>query len=157
MTNTIQLKITGYKETHDKIQQVVRDMHGEPLLNATRQAVLLCVASAKMKAPVDTGRLRADITGEVRAGGLLGKDIQGVIGNQVFYAPYVHEGTRPHFPPLSALEVWATRHGTSARVVALAIARRGTKARPYLTDAIVENEQKIVQIFENAVNQVVNK
>ena len=42
---------------------------------------------AKQNAPVDTGRLRADIKAKVNK-----KELNGIIWNDVEYAVYVHEG-----------------------------------------------------------------
>ncbi len=48
---------------------------------------------AKQLAPVDTGRLRSSITWRITlgAGGL-----NAIVGTNVAYAVFVHEGTRPH-------------------------------------------------------------
>lgn len=89
---------------------------------------------AKDLAPVDEGRLRADTRAE------LGRDAKGLvcrIGTTVEYALPVHEGSRPHWPPPGALDRWARMHGMSSGfLVARAISRRGTKARPFLRDAL---------------------
>ncbi len=79
----------------------------------------------KAETPVDTGRLRASVTDEVREGS---GEIVGVVGSNVDYAPYVENGTAPHWPPVAALEKWGNRHGIPAFLVARAIAKNGTKA-----------------------------
>jgi len=53
-------------------------------LNETMSKIL---TRAKQNAPVDTGRLRADIKAKVKK-----KELNGVIWNDVKYAIYVHEG-----------------------------------------------------------------
>lgn len=80
----------------------------------------------KVETPVDTGRLRAGTTTEIRH---QGGDIVGVVGNNASYALFVEEGTRPHFPPPAALAGWAKRVGANPFAVARAIAKKGTKAR----------------------------
>lgn len=58
------------------------------------------------------------------------------------YASFVEYGTRPHFPPVDALRDWAARVLGDERlafVVARAIARRGTYAKPFLGPAITAN------------------
>lgn len=84
--------------------------------------------------PVDTGRLRSSLRWS------MAKDAHGlaaIVGTDVNYAIYVHEGTRPHFPPPKALRVWAGRHGfDSPYPVCFAIAARGTRPRPFLRDAL---------------------
>lgn len=58
------------------------------------------------------------------------------VGPEAPYGAHVEYGTRPHFPPLDALERWARRHGfDSAWPIAKAISERGTPARPYLFPA----------------------
>lgn len=47
------------------------------------------------------------------------------------YAAAIEYGSKPHWPPISALEGWAERHGIPAYLVARKIAREGTEARPY--------------------------
>lgn len=80
----------------------------------------------KVETPVDTGRLRAGMTDEVRDSG---NEIIGVVGNVVEYAPFVENGSSPHFPPPAALAKWAKRHGNIPPfLVARSIARNGTKA-----------------------------
>ena len=153
---TFSADIQGLRETAEKMEQPVRDLRGEPLLQGMRDATLLVQGTARTLAPVDTGRLRASIMPEVRSDPLTGS-ITGVVGSNVDYAPYVELGTKPHFPPLAALEVWAARHGTTARAVAMAIARRGTKAVKYLQNAVEQNESKIVALIGDAVSKIVEQ
>ena len=58
----IDVEIKGLEETQRAMEQIVRDLRGEPFLSGMRRATLLVQRSAKQKAPVDTGRLRASIT-----------------------------------------------------------------------------------------------
>lgn len=50
------------------------------------------------------------------------------------YAIYVEEGTKPHFPPIKAIQGWADRHGIPAYAVALKISREGTEPRHIFRD-----------------------
>lgn len=150
----IDYEVRGLIETQRKMEQVVRDLHGAPMLDAMRSAVLLVDRDAKKGAPVDTGRLRASITPEVRT---QGNDVLGVVGSNVEYAPFVELGTKPHWPPISALEVWARRHGTSAFVVARAVARHGTKPKKYLQNAFIKNAVAIQRKIGDGVAGIVNK
>jgi len=86
MPTDIQIEIKGLKEAQKKVEQVIRDLDGDGLLNAMRKATLLVQRDAKRLSPVKTGRLRASITPEIRtsAGG---KRIMGVVGSNVVYAP----------------------------------------------------------------------
>lgn len=90
-------------------------------------------ARARRLCPVDEGRLRSSI----QVG--FGNDSRGhfvKVGTDVSYAIYVHEGTRPHWPPVLALGGWAQRHNIAAFLVARAVARHGTRAHPFLRDAL---------------------
>lgn len=147
-------EINGLLEAQQKLEQVAADLYGAPMLDAMRQSAMLVTNDAKVFAPVDTGRLRSSITPEVRSEG---RSVLGVVGSNVHYAPYQETGTRPHWPPIGALETWARRHGTSAFLVARAIARRGTKGKRYLQRAFDKNADRIRQMIGKAVSEIVSK
>ncbi len=151
------VEVRGLVEAQQKLEQVMSDLHGEEFLNAMRDGVLLVSRDAKTLAPVDTGRLRASITPEIRRSGTAGKDVTGVVGSNVKYAAAMELGSRPHWPPISALEVWAKRHGVSPYLVARAIARRGTKARRFLQTAFEQNEDRIIKLIGDGVAKIVAK
>lgn len=151
---TIDIEVKGLKELQRKTEQMASDLHGAPILDAMRDSVLIIQRGAKQNAPVDTGRLRASITPNVTTSG---DDIEGVVGSNVVYAPYMEFGTRPHFPPIGAMEPWASRHGTVGFLVARAISKHGTKPRRFMQMAFETNQGWIVKRFERAVNQVVEK
>jgi len=146
--------VKGLVETQRKLEQTIADLRGDAFLQGMRDATLMVSRSAKERAPVDTGRLRATITPEIRREG---NTTLGVVGSNVKYAAAVELGSKPHFPPLAALENWARRHGTTAYVVARAIARRGTKAKRFLQGAFDENKDAIVRKLGDVVGRIVNK
>jgi hypothetical protein len=47
------------------------------------------------------------------------------------YAVPLDQGSKPHFPPIEALQGWADRHGVPVWAVARKIAKKGTKARRF--------------------------
>lgn len=156
----IQYDVQGAKEARDEMEAMAERLHGRPITMAMRRAALLIERDAKRFAPVDTGRLRSSITHTVRSAGLFtGATIQGVIGTNVVYAPHLEFGTgvfagrpRHRMPPVSALEGWARRHGTSAFVVALSIARRGgLKPHEYFKRSVDKNTQKVIDIIGDGV------
>jgi len=53
----------------------------------------------------------------------------------VLYAIYVEKGTRPHFPPVEAIRRGMKVSAEHAWAIARSIARKGTKAYPYLRPA----------------------
>lgn len=86
----VNAEVRGLKETQKQLERTVRELQGSPMLQAMRDATMLITAEAKRNAPVDTGRLRASITPEVR----LGNPIEGIVGSNVEYAPYQELGTK---------------------------------------------------------------
>lgn len=156
----ISAEIKGLKETQKALEQAVKDLRGTPIVNAMRDSTLLVTRDAKSnlvgyQSPsiggVNTGRLRASITPEVRSES---DTVIGVIGSNVTYAPFVEFDTRPHWPPIAALKVWAERHHANAFLVARAISRRGTIGKHYLQKAFDANKSKIEARFNKVVEQI---
>lgn len=152
------LESRGEIEARNKLHQTIADLHGRPFLATMTTAALLVEGSGKRKAPVDTGRLRGSIGHEIRTTRtLFGMDVTGVVGTNVIYAAAVEFGSKPHWVPLSALEVWAKRHHMEAQVLQRVIARKGTKAHPYLRPAYQENRARVVAIIGQGVSAIVRK
>ena len=151
---SVDVEVKGLIELQRKMEQMVKDVHGEPILNAMRDSTLQLQRDARIFAPVDTGRLRASIIPTIRS---TPASVEGVIGTNVEYAPYMEFGTRPHFPPITALQIWADRHGVSAFLVARAISRRGLVGRRYMQKSFEKNRSAIERRFERAIAEIVNK
>ena len=154
MPDLIRAEIRGLKETQAKMTQVVKDLQGPPMVNGMRQATLIVLADAKRLAPVDTGRLRASITPEVRQQSNV---VQGIVGSNVMYAPFVETGTRPHWPPQGALATWARRHGMTEALIRFIIGTRGTRKHPYLQPALEKNVDRIFKLIGATVGRIVTK
>ena len=144
----IDVEIKGLRETQRRMEQLIRDLHGVPYLNAMRRATLIVQRAAKIKAPVDTGRLRASITPEVRTH--MRTSVQGVVGSNVKYAPFRELGTRPHFVPAEYIGKWAERHDLGYRGLYVS-----GEATPFLEPALRENERKIIALLERVVSKIV--
>ena len=145
--SSVSIEVKGLRETQAEMERIVRDLHGEPYLNAMRRATLLVQRGAKERAPVDTGRLRASITPEIRA---LGSHIEGVVGSNVKYAPFVELGTKPHFVPQQYIGRWARRHGLGDRGLFVS-----GRAQPFLEPAFEENAEQIVRLLGDVVGRIV--
>lgn len=90
---------------------------------------------AKILAPVDTGRLRASIRIESKR--TLTLRTIYTIGSDVFYAPYVNDGTRPH--QIRPKRAKALRFKVGGRTVFAAVVNHpGTKPNPFLDRALRE-------------------
>jgi hypothetical protein len=151
------VSVTGLEETKAKLEQVAADVVGQPMMDGMHRATLLVERDAKKNAPSDLGILRASIASEVRVEGLMAKSVTGVVGSNKTYAAAMELGSRPHWPPIGAIEAWARRHHMSAFLVARAIARRGTKPRLYLQRAFESNKPEIVSILGQSVSGIVRK
>ena len=148
----MKLTIVGLKETINNLTMIGKqlEMTDEPM----RQATMLVAGAAKRNAPVDTGRLRASITPGVR--GESGQTV-GVVGSNVAYAPFMELGAKPHFPPMSALETWARRHGMITYLVCKAIAEKGIKGRRYLQKAFDAHRFRVIALLNDYVRKVTSK
>lgn len=111
------------------LSRTIRGASRRELETAARQVL----NRAKVLAPVDTGRLRASIRIEARRTATLRSKF--VIGSDVFYAPYVNDGTRPHIIRPRTKQALRFRVG-GRTVFAKVVHHPGTRARPFLDDAL---------------------
>lgn len=149
----LSIRIEGLEELEALFAGSERIVH-EELDRAMQRSTQRVRADVQRGTPVDTGRLRSSITQEIQG---RGAELRGVVGTNVKYAPFVEYGTRPHWPPVSALEVWARRHGTTAWAVARGIARRGTKARRMFERAFEKNVGWIKDEFDAVGERIVKR
>jgi len=172
------VEVRGLKEAQREIEEKIKATHGSDMLMAMRTATLLVQRSAKTNAPVNTGRLRASIVPSVMQHGDV---IEGVVGSNVEYAPYMEFGTKPHWPPLAPIMRWVhlkrlagtysikTRRRTGgasrqrsqdyivAKWIQKSIAKKGTKARKFLEKAFEQNLPRITQMFDITIRRIVEK
>lgn len=133
----------------------------DPLRNAFEKIGFTVAGRAKELAPVDRGQLRAGI------GHTVDPDMppQWVeVGTRNLpYARVIHEGRRPgSWPPYEPIAAWVRRKGLMGGdgqpldpfVVQRAIAIKGTKARPFLTDALADTEGRIQGFFDQAAKEI---
>ena len=124
---TIHVEIKGLDKLKEKLDST--ELLGQPMRKFLQRAMRTIQANIVPFTPTDTGRLRGGIVSDES----VSIDPSTVptwaqLAPMVDYAAFVEYGTKPHFPPISAVEPWAERHGISAFLTARAIARRGTKA-----------------------------
>ncbi len=147
-------EITVTIEGAERLKRALSDpqLLAGPVRDFLMRSALTVEVEAKRRAPVDTGRLRSSITHNVRP-------TEAIVGSNVAYAPYVEFGTRPHWPPLAAMQPWARRHGfpagrSGAFLVARAIAMRGTRAQPYLRPAFEASLAAIRGFLDRAAKEI---
>lgn len=115
---------------------------------ALKKSTLLIERSAKMFAPASEGTLRKSIKSTI-------KPSRSKIAVGVKYGAAVHEGSRPHWPPFepnSSLDRWARAKNIPTFLVAKAIARSGTKAQPFMDEALDWEEHNINQLIKKALD-----
>lgn len=89
-----------------------------------------------------TGRLAKSITAEV-------VDKEAYIGTNVYYAPYVHQGTGIYAANGDGRQtpwVYEDENGNYWTT-------NGMAPNPFLTDALQDNQDRIVKIFDDAVKE----
>ncbi len=138
MATQITVKIEGLDKA---VAKLTPQRANGPIGRFLDRGAIYIQSRAREKAPVDTGRLRGSIGVESPS------DRQRVIGANTDYAEYVETGTRPHFPPPSALAGWAARHGMEPYAVARAISISGTKAQPYMKPAAESGESFVKSLI----------
>ena len=97
-----------------------------------------------------SGYLRNSITSEVRREA---ERIMGITGTNTKYAIFVHQGTRPHWPPIQPIKRWVIRKlGISGKdvpkvifLVRRKIAEKGTPAKPFFTFVFKQYQNRIAQ------------
>ena len=142
------LTIVGVDKTISNLTRLEEGIASEKPM---QQATQLVTREARKNTSVDLGMTRASITPSVES---RGNEVIGIVGSNRKSALWVEKGTRPHWPPVQALEGWARRHGAVAFLVARAISRRGTKAHHMLENALEDNRRKIIQFFEDYNRQI---
>lgn len=118
------------------------------------KAIKLVTTELQTRVPVDTGNLKNSFESEVVK---RGREVQGISGTPVTYAPVVNDGAGPFRPPVAAVQGWADRHGVSAGAVVAAVARRGLPARRYIEDTIDATQEEVEQIIGDHVAEVVRE
>lgn len=154
MAADISVLVTGLTELEAGLSAAPAE-----LASAVRQqltaASLLVEGTARTLAPQDTRRLAGSINYAI---GGSGANLTSRIGPSVLYGLYAERGTRGprRMPPVEALRGWAARHGVNPYLVARAIARRGTKAHPYMQPALDQNRRQIDSLMARVGVRVVS-
>lgn len=113
---------------------------------------------AEARTPVGANwELRNSIGSEVKG---IGADMEGRVQAKAPYGIFVELGTRPHFPPPSALESWCAvilGDPKLAFVIARAISRRGTRARNMFKETFESNVDWVKKQFTQALANIVRE
>ena len=137
------VKIEGLEHLNKTLETLLST---ENMTQAMGQACAAVEASAKKKAPKDSGALRRSIASKVEAEG---GDIQGVVYTALEYAPYVEYGTGLFAESDGRTDVpWVYQddegnwHST-----------KGQKPQPFLRPALNENRKTVVKILGGGIKK----
>ena len=152
MAGPLTMEIEGL----DKLIRGVKDQRilGPPIDKAMRQAGLAVQREAQERAPVDTGRLRADIKVVVDQRKPFPRFVR--IGPKVFYAIFQELGTGIYGPSKTAIR--PVRASMLAfRAGGKMIFRRsvkGVKPQPFMGPALSEARPTIGRVFARAMREI---
>ena len=123
---------------------------------AIQRSLIRVQDDAKRNAPFGTtGQLRQNWA--LNLGRFQGSLKSQANSNGFFYGSAVEFGTRPHFPPVGALSLWARRKGLNPFMVARSIARKGTRANPFFSKAIKAQQSAINNEFSDAIDAILKE
>ena len=135
----------------------------QKVLNATMQeTVLLVEREVKENVPRVTGISANSITSDVVSSPA---GVLGVVGSSQASVVALELGTRPHMPPVAALEPWVKavlgiRDPKEIKSVAFLVARRisqvGTEPKKPFAKAAASTQGQVLAMFERAAQQVVD-
>lgn len=154
------LDIQGWQELDAAFRQAPNIVR-EELLAAVTEADQLLEREVKDKMPTATGLSRASVFSREQ---VLGDGGIGVVATSQPHVAYVELGTRPHFPPVEALEDWVRVklgisdekriHGV-AYLIARKIAARGTLGVGMFHRTWAQQRPAVERMFEAARNRIV--
>lgn len=135
----------------------------EELTRSILESELLLEREVKEGTPTATGVLRESIG--ARPPQRLADSVIGVVGTSISYAIPVELGTKPHFPPATALADWARiKLGVSADeaqrvgfLIARAISRRGTKPAAMFQRAFQQQRGQVEAILRRGVEAIARR
>jgi len=156
---TTQFQTTMTIKGLDKLLANVKDPRvlGGPVTKGMRQSALAVQREAQLLAPVDSGRLRADIHTDIDSGQPF--PLWARIGPKVFYAVFVEFGTGI-FGPLKRRIVPRTKRALAWTSGGQRFVRRsvkGSPAQPFMGPALDAARGQINRIWERVGREIVGE
>lgn len=136
----------AFKNSPDIISPFLRD--------ASMESAFILERRAKELAPVASGRLRASIATSL---GVANRGMSAVVSTNVNYAEPVHEGSKPHWTSVKNLESWSKQKNISPYAVQYSIATKSRKARPFMKQAVEQNQSEVQRVYEKYMNKAMQK
>lgn len=146
----IKVEVIGLKEGTRKLTNISENTANEVIRTVFKSSQNI-ERRAKNLAPVDTGVLRARIETEI-----MNKGFTADIMSNADYSAFLEFGTKAHFPPVGALVGWARRNGMSGKeyLIARTIARRGTKAQPFMGPAYEDEKDNFINDIKSIFKSI---
>lgn len=148
MPSQIKITIKNLKEIKSAFHKAPLKMT-EELNRAIKTVILKIEGDAKKLAPVNKqsggGNLRQSINSHMTG------IASGLVEVGVNYAAAVHEGTRPHIIRISTKRVLANKR--TGQIFGKVVHHPGTKANPFLKNAVEQNQSFIDEEFWKAVDK----
>lgn len=156
------LSISGLDAIRRGFEQAPQTTRQE-LSGAMQEAVLLVEREVRENLPRVSGLTAGSITSDVAS---LPAGVLGVVGSSQPSALFLELGTRPHMPPVEALQPWVRavlgisdpkENRSVAFLVAQKIARHGTEAQLPFERASRSTRAQVVQMFEAAAARIAQR
>lgn len=128
-----------FEDNSKKVKQEIKNTSRVGM----QSALLMVEASAKSRAPVDSGELRDKIDNEIKGSG---NEIIGQVGSPLDYAPYIEFGTGEFAENgMGRKGGWSFKDEEGNWVHT-----KGQKPQPFLRQAFRANKNNIVKILGEA-------
>lgn len=145
---TLRLEIKWAEEVTEKLRKIWKEDLSKARDKRLKESAILLQWASKKETPVDNWILRKSIKYAVH-------NNYAVIYSNLFYAPFVHEWTRPHLiRPVKKKSLFRIDEnwGHFAKLVH----HPGSKENPFFTRAVDQNKNRILQRFYNIINEYIN-
>lgn len=137
----------------DKIMRAMREAPSNAskgIQTAVAKTVLTVERDAKKLAPVNKGTGGGNLRQSIRSSS---NGMSGSVEVGASYAVPVHEGTRPHVIMAKKARVLANRR--TGQMFGKRVNHPGTKAQPFLREAVETNAEKINNYFLDAIKGII--
>jgi type IV secretory pathway TrbD component len=144
---SVQLEVKGLGKLMKQVEKypAISEKHVNTAINRSLVRIL---GQEKQQAPVG-------VSGNMRDNWRV--DMGRFSGSLKSMAPYsmaVHQGTGPHYVSGETLKAWAARKGLNPWAVARSIAKKGTKANPFLKRSVEIETENVNREFKDALDGI---
>ncbi len=149
-------------DTLQRAFELAPDMAREEMLASMTEAGLLLEREVKDAMPAVSGLTRASVTSDAWS---TPAGVLGVVGSALASAAAVELGSRPHMPPVEAIEMWVRdAKGLSGKEatreawrVAMGIKHYGTKAQRPFRNTLEKQRNYVGREFEDCCERIARR